>query len=156
MSLTSSQPAPTAAEGDMYYSGRCMPGFELWEVNQTSACLKFVLANVTYAMADVTCRSMSGYLMSVKNLAKLNMVVQVSREVRSWVGLDDILAEDIFVWKEDGSVLGSQLRVQIFGPGEPNNIFGQDCIEFYPPYLGLNDYSCSGFNSFVCEAHLVY
>jgi hypothetical protein len=95
------------------------------------------LASVTNANAKA--ESLGGHLATIANGAENEWVRAnmanfggVPRDV--WLGLSDASVEGTFAW-----VNGEPLTYIAWGPGEPNDLNGEDYVEMYPTVGAWND-----------------
>jgi hypothetical protein len=62
-----------------------------------------------------------------------------------WIGLNDRQNEDDFEWVEDDS----NMSLDLFASGEPNNSNGEDCVELAG--VRWNDAECFSDRRYICE-----
>ncbi|XP_039257367.2 C-type lectin mannose-binding isoform-like isoform X2 [Styela clava] len=107
--------------------------------------------SVNYATAKAQCERLGARLVStgMRNNQVKNEIFPKHYLTRgSWIGLDDISHEGIWVWSDD--VNGSPSA--IWASGEPNGGSSENCvIIFYNTKIVGNDVACSAVNRFVCE-----
>ncbi|CAL1534939.1 unnamed protein product, partial [Lymnaea stagnalis] len=119
-------------------------------------CVYTSLVPVVMATAEVHCQSISGRLMSVKDLGAMQFLTNYSLThsvSASWIGLDDRVVEGVYIWSDGTPANMSEIAKFCF-PGEPTNSNNvEDCFVFEhrPEGFGLNDGSCTGSFPFICE-----
>ncbi|XP_061551874.1 ladderlectin-like [Phycodurus eques] len=105
----------------------------------------------TFSDAESICNLLDGNLVSITSLKEHALVVELIREgagsvVDTWIGSHDAIEEDDFVWTS-----GEVFKFTNFGPGQPNNIGGdEDCVEIEADDSLWDDDECSDANPFVC------
>ena len=142
-------------EGDLYLSCEvCGDQFEIMEVGDIGelVCLKhFNTIKVTQSVAAAHCSAMEAYLVSVKTLAKLELIQRVMTD-NTWVGLEYSGSKRVFIWSKDGEILTTQQISEVFYPGQPSGVYsGQHCVEMGFSWRALNDVQCSFKLIYICE-----
>ncbi|XP_059150283.1 CD209 antigen-like protein 2 [Physella acuta] len=97
---------------------------------------------IKFTDARDMCKSFGGTLYTLKTPEKLTILKNVSVHFipNIWVGLHDMVTEDVFQWVDDGSIVSDSWRKVIFAPGEPNSFNGdEDCVMYSPAYSALVD-----------------
>ncbi|KAJ7393777.1 chromatin-modulating protein mrc1 [Desmophyllum pertusum] len=109
-------------------------------------------AKLSWENARAVCLGLEGDLVSIDNEKEMDFVNNNISRIKGrevWIGLNDRLKEDQFVWS-DGTPFNSSWSYSNWGNNEPNNIRNdEDCVELY--YNVWNDNSCSGTNFYICE-----
>ncbi|KAJ7393784.1 chromatin-modulating protein mrc1 [Desmophyllum pertusum] len=78
----------------------------------------------------------------------VNKISSMFKGFQKWIGLNDRLKEDQFVWS-DGTPFNSSRSYSNWRNKEPNNKGNEDCVGLY--FNLWNDNSCSGTNFYICE-----
>ena len=151
------------------------PPVELWSIYQEncsdfpdfqtyltssgeSFCLHFSTLGVTFEDAETECAAKQSRMVVLETLEKQNLIFNSTEGRRVWIGLNDRIQEDVFVWA-DGSLLSTEQRTSTLNWGSNdtgiNNRNGnQDCIIINTVGL-LNDKACtSNLFRYVCEIPL--
>nr|KAI8730754.1 C-type lectin domain family 4 member E-like [Biomphalaria glabrata] len=127
------------------------PGFQVYTSGNISACLWMSSTQNNYTEAAAHCVAMGATLMSLKYAEKMDILKKYCN-TSAYIGLDDLGTEGTFVWRDDQTVLESELLHQIFISGEPNDSNNnEDCVEYRNINLALNDIICSEVRDYVCE-----
>ena len=85
------------------------------------------------------------------NKAWESVAINENGYIKAWIGFTDSAEEGIFQWSD-----GSDNNFTMWNTGEPNDIGGEDCVQFY---LGnqWNDDGCSEkVNYFICNYNYNY
>ena len=99
------------------------------------------------------CRSLGGFLATVKTTQKLQMVIELSGSTNAWVGMDDLAEEGVYLWQEDNQTLTEKVRLEVFVTDNPNNFRGnEDCVEYRSDKSALNDSKCGSLYPALCES----
>ena len=96
------------------------------------------------------CHGYGGDLVSIASQSEMSFVYNKSSNVWTqhyWIGLNDRLNESLFVWS-DGTPYNASVYSN-WGPMEPNNQKGEDCVELYR--TGWNDADCKREFGYICE-----
>ncbi|GFR91534.1 LOW QUALITY PROTEIN: C-type lectin-related protein 4 [Elysia marginata] len=147
------------SEGILYLTPDfCNNGFQIMEIGTTGelACLRYFDNDPkNYEDARTHCSSLGAYLVSVKTFKKLELIRSFVTEADSWVGLDDIITEGVFVWAIGGDTLTNQQINALFDSGEPNDKGGNEhCVEYKIDDQLLNDVACGFLYDYICEKPL--
>ncbi|KAJ7393783.1 hypothetical protein OS493_003442 [Desmophyllum pertusum] len=106
---------------------------------------------LSWENARVVCLGLEGDLVSIEDEKEMDFVNKISSMFKGndkWIGLNDRLKEDQFVWS-DGTPFNRSRSYSNWRNKEPNNKGNEDCVELY--YNIWNDDSCSGTNFYICE-----
>lgn len=95
------------------------------------------------------CLQHGGDLLSVADNAEMDFIKRISNEtVKYWIGLNDRLSENVFVWS-DGTLYNRSLYNNWID-GEPNDDkSNEDCVELNNH--AWNDFICASNLSYICE-----
>ncbi|GFO41281.1 endonuclease-reverse transcriptase [Plakobranchus ocellatus] len=135
-------------------TGACQNGFQAIECDreEMSCCVLVLTSLTTYQNATAQCKSLGGYLATVRTEAKFKMVAMFANGTDMWVGLDDLTADGVYRWLEDGEALTSAEQSISFLYEEPNNQLGQEyCIRYHFNYDKLDDVYCWYEMKALCE-----
>ncbi|XP_065198092.1 macrophage mannose receptor 1-like [Sycon ciliatum] len=128
----------------------CPPGW--FGINQS--CYLPVDMPQTFPQADLACTSVGGFLASIQSEQE-NADVHSLITADSWIGYNDRLVEDTFVW-----VQGVPTTYTNWFSGAPDNLPpGQDCALMYfnsPGPAQWNDQACGEQRAYVCERARVF
>jgi cysteine-rich repeat protein len=97
-----------------------------------------------------------GYLATLTSVNELGCAYDVtSPGSRTWIGGTDKNSEGAFYW-QNGELWTWQNKTSPpwLDEGEPNNYFGEDCVEWWDDYQsrsGFNDQGCSSDRAALCE-----
>ena len=122
-----------------------------WEYEESSRkCYRYFADKVTYQTASSRCKEIQGHLAMPLNKQITNRIIQVVNSPRSvWIGMDDILMEDYFMWNDGTFVVWEK-----WSKDEPNNLFGdQDCVTMNS-WGSWYDVGCSRSYGYVCEVSI--
>ena len=142
----------------MYLScGLCGGQFDIMEVGDTGelVCLKYVnTAQVSYGEAASHCAALGAYLVSVKTVAKLELLQRIVAGY-TWVGVEYSTSKGSLIWSKDEEIVTAQQVTNVFVPGEPNCISNNEncgCFDF--SRQALNDQVCDVAYHYICEKDL--
>ncbi|XP_078355560.1 uncharacterized protein LOC144640230 [Oculina patagonica] len=108
----------------------------------------FSSRELSWENARSVCLGFEGDLVSIKNKREMEFIENLTSNTNMWIGLNDRLREDQFVWS-DGTPFNSSVYKNWNG-GEPNNDKGnEDCVELRGS--GWNDVDCSATRFYICE-----
>lgn len=118
----------------------------------TDHCYYAFAATVSWATAESACEAIGGYLAVIDSAAE-NTVARSATGVSlgTWIGFHDQNVEagtNAFAFEK---VTGGYLIHNGFGPGEPNNLGNEDCVEFVAGTSHWNDLPCSNLRTYLCE-----
>lgn len=107
---------------------------------------------LTFAEAEDACRERRGHLVTVNDLDEQDRLrarlAPASKLVGSaWIGLVEPFREGDWRW-----VNGERATFQLFGPGEPNDVGGEDCGEWRPSDGRWNDLNCFTQRPYICQS----
>ncbi|MBZ5710212.1 CotH kinase family protein [Nannocystis pusilla] len=100
-----------------------------------------------FAEAEADCVAQGGHLLAIPSQEIQDWAVAEAFAVAGsdwWIGLNDIDAEDDFVWTD-----GTPLGFTAWNEGEPNNVGEEDCVN-------LPTWSAGLWNDLVCDTPLPY
>ncbi|XP_061587686.1 ladderlectin-like [Cololabis saira] len=109
-----------------WWSWRCPPGWSAYK----GRCLRYIPKPMTWAQAELNCRSMKGTLASVHNIHEYHKVQQIITAAShgystTWIGGSDAQQEKLWLWSD-----GSSFDYSYWCRGEPNNFHGkQHCLQ---------------------------
>ncbi|XP_055901599.1 CD209 antigen-like protein 2 [Biomphalaria glabrata] len=120
-----------------------------------STCLWLSDILATYNDSLYKCQDLGSNLFTIKVPEKLNILLNAVKtfNVEYWIGLNDRDQEGVFRWVDDGSVWTKSFP--LFAPYQPDNMLGEDCIQYHPIFYPINDYLCSHESRFICEMNLI-
>lgn len=95
------------------------------------------------------CIIYGGDLVSVANKEEMDFInIKSSRDTHYWIGLNDLRAEDIFVWS-DGTPYNRSVYSNWY-PREPNDVNDdEDCVELVN--TTWNDDNCKKEHNYICK-----
>jgi len=105
----------------------------------------------TYKGALQKCKSRGGTLAQPKSKADQDLLVSLCSNNNcpdTWIGLNDIADEGIFLWID-----GTPLAYSNWDIGEPNNVEDEDCVHIwgFSEQNTWNDNKCEHYLNFFCE-----
>ncbi|GAA6217976.1 lactose-binding lectin l-2-like [Lates japonicus] len=119
-------------------------------------CYKYFSTHLTWADAELNCRSERANLVSIHSLQEQNFVKDLIRnfdnaEGRTWIGLSDIHKEGRWMWSD-----GCVVKFTFWSSGEPNNHHRDEhCAHSnYEPDRKWNDVPCSQTYPSVCASRI--
>jgi len=107
----------------------------------------FCASNKRFGEASDACEAMGGHLVTITSSDEDEFVhglVTSGQDI--WIGLTDKDSEGAFYW-----VNGESYTYTNWGEGQPDDSWGEDCVEKYGGSGFWNDNDCKQKNSFVCE-----
>uniref|UniRef100_A0A087XAN7 C-type lectin domain-containing protein n=1 Tax=Poecilia formosa TaxID=48698 RepID=A0A087XAN7_POEFO len=118
-------------------------------------CYKYIATKMTWADAELYCRSVDSNLVSIHSLEEHNFVNAMIKsydptQAFTWIGLSDLHKEGSWMWSD-----GSKMDFLLWDEGQPDNAGeNENCghTNMYTHYK-WNDYVCSLTFSFVCKKH---
>lgn len=110
---------------------------------------RLVDSSSSWDAARTTCAGDDAHLAIIDDQAENDHVRGLTSSGNLWIGLNDQDMERTFVWV-DGTVLNEAEDFTNWNDGEPNNSFGEDCVEMRSDGQ-WNDRDCSSNRPFVCE-----
>ena len=100
-----------------------------------------------YLDAQAFCENVGGHLAAIGGAEENARLTDAAGGVNVWIGYDDLEIEGQFVWVD-----GSQDGYENWNGGEPNDLFGEDCVELHANGR-WNDARCpNAQRSWICEA----
>ncbi|XP_071528851.1 uncharacterized protein [Panulirus ornatus] len=124
----------------------CPAGWELF----SSSCYHFTTKRTgSWQEGRDYCASINGAYVKITNLTEFNFVKSRLTD-NTWIGLNDLEKEGVFVWDSDKSLVSFKK----WASGEPNgNMFiGEDCVEMHKgKNYDWNDESCGSNRRYACE-----
>lgn len=94
------------------------------------------------------CKEMGAQLVIIKSHEEQSFLQQTSKKNSyTWMGLSDLNKEGEWYWL-DGSPLSDSFE-KYWKKGQPNNVGGQDCVEFRDN--GWNDAKCEQRKFWICK-----
>jgi hypothetical protein len=117
----------------------------------------------TWVDAKATCKRHGGHLAAVETSAENQRVYSACKGQRCWIGFNDREEEGNFRWSD-----GSQVKAQLWAPGEPDNTVysdgeDEDCAYIhgmsYPTVSKRSrwgDHKCSERHAFICRIPVDY
>ena len=108
-------------------------------------------AKLSWEDARAVCVGLEGDLVSIDNEKEMEFIKNISSKFRFfelWIGLNDRLKEDQFVWS-DGTPFNRFWSYNNWNYGEPNNSGNEDCVVLHK--LKWNDLSCFRTIFYICE-----
>ncbi|XP_012943371.1 uncharacterized protein LOC106013103 [Aplysia californica] len=135
-------------------------GFNVFLYKNVAVCLLVVTDKKLYSDAELSCMNfINGRLFATDSKDKLQLLKRVSSIPDNhaprgfWVGLDDRLVENQFVWAHGRNATQTEIGT-LFEEGEPNNKLNEDCVLFNTDHFSLLDIPCFLSRSYVCETPL--
>ncbi|GFS12459.1 C-type lectin-related protein 4 [Elysia marginata] len=115
----------------------------------------FPATQKNYTDALDHCSSLGAYLVSIKTSEKLELIRGLVTEAYTWIGLDDLITEGVFVWGMGEDTLTSQQTRELFFPGDTNDWDGvEDCVVYSNKTKLLFVVVCSQPSDYICEKKL--
>ncbi|XP_035537330.1 lactose-binding lectin l-2-like [Morone saxatilis] len=125
-----------------------------WSFN--GRCYKYVATRMSWADAELHCRSQRANLVAIHSLQEHNFVNSLIKNFDpaqqwTWIGLSDIHKEGRWMWSD-----GSALDFVLWRKGEPNNHKGREHCGHtnLGSELQWNDEKCPGQLAFVCASRI--
>ena len=129
---------------------------ENWEKNGGS-CFYWSKKYLKWTEAEEFCSEKGGHLVSVISNATneyilrkiesmprdIKAMLQIQRQI--WIGGNDKEEEGEWVWTDS-----SPWKFTNWGPNQPNNYSGQDCLIYFVNF-GWNDFYCNKKQRFICR-----
>lgn len=129
----------------------CPPGWDEFENSCYKVMTSFLYSRgLSWENARAVCLGFEGDLVSIKNKREMEFIEYLTSNLKDellWIGLNDRLKEDQFVWS-DGTPFDSSVYSS-WPDGEPNNSGNEDCVEMRSSRW--NDRSCSVTHFYICE-----
>ncbi|XP_052287085.1 macrophage mannose receptor 1-like isoform X2 [Dreissena polymorpha] len=141
----------------------CAPAFfshatlhhgKLFTIGQT--CFELVTETRTWSSAESDCKNRGGHLVHIENDDQQNKIYQIVRQYHGndvWIGLNDKVTEEHFVWSS-----GHAVNYTHWYPGRKTSVplIEEDCVAMWMTHGGQwEDVRCDGFLSndygYVCE-----
>ncbi|KAK2811266.1 hypothetical protein Q5P01_000260 [Channa striata] len=94
------------------------------------ACYKYIPTDMSWAKAEINCKSMGAHLASVHSFNEYReiqkMIVNATRsDKQAWIGGSNAQEDRVWLWSDGGN-----FDYANWCPGEPNNYLGlQHCIQ---------------------------
>ncbi|GFO03632.1 C-type lectin-related protein 4 [Plakobranchus ocellatus] len=132
----------------------CQAGFEAVKFGNEGhfTCLLELTSLSTYQKASTECKALGGYLASVRTAEKLEVARAFAKGSSVWVGLDDLVAEGVYIWQENDARLTATELDAVFGQYPPDNgAGGQHCGRYSAATNTLDDYFCTEVQKALCE-----
>ncbi|XP_060601390.1 sushi, nidogen and EGF-like domain-containing protein 1 [Ruditapes philippinarum] len=120
----------------------CPAGWHFFE----SSCYFFSDTLVNWFDARDDCIDIGGGLVEINNRRENNFVRDL-KDIRAWIGLNDLTTEGVYVWVSSGNAVG-YMKWEEFEPNNQND--NEDCVEMYDSGL-WNDADCTLLMAYVCE-----
>ena len=119
-------------------SGGCRSGYSEWNGN----CYVLISVYRSWQDASADCQARGGgWLATITSDAEQNFLFSICTQC--WIGYNDLASEGTFVWQVGGNGYTK------WGPGEPNDVGGEDCAY---GIAGLwNDAPCSTSLPYFCQ-----
>ncbi|XP_052286827.1 lymphocyte antigen 75-like isoform X2 [Dreissena polymorpha] len=127
---------------------------KLFNIRQT--CYELVTVNKSWSSAESDCKSRGGHLVHIANDEQQNTIYQVVRQYHDenvWIGLNDKIREEHFVWSS-----GDPVNYTHWYPGRiaSTHQSDEDCVAIWIAHGGQwEDVLCSGSQAinlgYVCE-----
>ncbi|XP_059161589.1 tetranectin-like [Physella acuta] len=146
--------SPSAVTYKMVQSCDLASGFKVITLNNTSACVWISPVAANFTSARDTCRAKHSYVYTPKSLGQMNILVNVSvfQGQLVWLGLTDLVQENVLVWEDDGYVMPYSQRTALFNDGEPSGGVTENCVVLVrPPDRRAADVKCSDLCLFMCD-----
>ncbi|KAL4219519.1 Collectin-12 [Mactra antiquata] len=125
----------------------CRDGFQ----RHGDKCYHFSEDKESFASAQVICNQFNGHLAEVltqEELIYVDSQVKLRHNDYYWIGLTDLLEQDIWTWFTSGTKLDQALTN--WAPHEPTSDGGQFCV-LISSNGDWHDGYCSDLHHFVCE-----
>ncbi|XP_066270700.1 C-type mannose receptor 2-like [Branchiostoma lanceolatum] len=116
-------------------------------VSFNGVCYKDFAELKTYDEARQTCAADRGMLAMPKDSGTNTFIHNLGSNGTHWIGLNDLNNEGHWLF-EDGKPLGNYSS---WGPGEPNDLGGEDCVVVHGSTHDWIDVSCSLTRGFICQ-----
>merc|ERR1711915_634686 len=80
-------------------------------------------------VARTFCQDQGGYLAEITSMSEFSLLEQylLNYEITYWIGLNDKDEEGTWKWSESGV----EATWTNWGPGEPNDSYGEDCVNMF-------------------------
>lgn len=111
----------------------------------THHCYRVPPAQSGWLGARDACVTWGGYLASVTSEQE-NLFVKPLVSAHAWIGASDRASEGQFVWES-----GEPWSYTDWGPNQPDDYNGEDCVHIRVPENDWNDAGCATLHDMVCE-----
>lgn len=140
-------PSPLVADAapDAASAGPCSASEEAADAD---TCYLFASASLSWEAARDACVAWGGRLVEIGSSDEDAFLGSRSSQ-SAWIGLNDRALEGTFVWEGGGG-----LELALWGPNEPNDVAGADCVEKRVPNGLWYDQPCDRAKAYVCEKPL--
>ncbi|BFZ18142.1 hypothetical protein BsWGS_21181 [Bradybaena similaris] len=150
---------PRAPDDLFYFTNFCnrQLGFEVYIFNTTVQCLRVSSSSRNYTSARNICTGKGARLYmpnSRERMGLMRYIVNYITQGSTWIGLNDLVTEKVFVW-EDGQEVNNSVFPVPWRAGNPDDAGGrEDCMEIgsFRDFWYVNDQYCGETARFVCEA----
>merc|ERR1719474_1841536 len=105
------------------------------------SCYMVAPRTSTWYAAQTFCWEQGGYLAEITSMSEFSLLEQYLfiYETNYWIGLTDQAREGTWIWSNSHV----EATWTNWGPGEPNNIYGEDCVDMYNNMVhAWNDAPC--------------
>ncbi|KAK2811267.1 hypothetical protein Q5P01_000261 [Channa striata] len=117
------------------------------------ACYKYIPTVMTWAKAEINCKSMGAHLASVHSIneyQEIQKLIQAASQDNgeTWIGGSNAQEDSVWLWTD-----GGDFDYTNWCPGEPNNLYGQQhCTKMnHGDQKCLDDLACNMTRPSVCE-----
>ncbi|CAH1255346.1 ADGRG7 [Branchiostoma lanceolatum] len=138
------------------YTCDCAPGYTGYHCQtgcreDSGVCYTDFAELKTYDEARQSCAADGRWgLLAMPKDSEINSFIHnLGSNGTRWIGLNDRNNEGQFVF-EDGQTLAST-GYSSWGPGEPNDLGGEDCVEVSGSGHVWNDKPCTNYRGFICQ-----
>jgi hypothetical protein len=111
-------------------------------------CLRFFTTALSFTAAQTACGSYGGNLVTIASYDENLFVMNLTGGRASWVGLNDIVQENVWTWM-DSSV---PCNVALWNPGLVGNTAARDCVQI--SITSWTAMTCSTPTPFVCSMNI--
>ena len=117
----------------------------------TPICLMISTKAERYLEAKRACSSITnGRLFAANRKEKIAIVRRHTTTQRLLIGLNDLISEGRWIWS-DGKVMTKEQGEELWGPTEPDEYRGEDCVIIFSYTSQLHDVRCSRRFIYFCE-----
>ncbi|RWS20000.1 ladderlectin-like protein, partial [Leptotrombidium deliense] len=126
---------------------KCKEGWTQWK----NKCYQLIRSTDNFNSQKSRCKSMNASIVAIRSQEENDFITANFNRITAWLGAQREVGHR---WKWHD---GTDLIYTNWNEGEPNNLEGEDCIQYYNNigHAGYwNDYPCTRHESVICEITL--